>query len=138
MREERIESIKHVQIIEDAIVLDVDDEELLKKDQAALQDHPRLRDAMYEGMLKRMQMIATNHRRGEEKYIGKVFEKKRVRIPAKIAKAPLAEEYMERQRQYLKEGHSIEDLSGRIKKVAKKKKSKAVDNSNERASRILK
>ena len=123
LRQERIESLKHIEVTEDAILLDVDDETLFEKEKAALQDHPRRRDAVYEGMLERMQITG---REGEARYVGKVFEKKRVRIPAKVAKGQLSEEYMERQRQYLKEGHSIEDLSDRIKKVAKKKKSKAV------------
>ena len=74
-------------------------------------------------MLKRIQETGRcrGGHKGEAAYIGKVAEKKRMRIPAKIAKTQLSEEYMEKQRQYLKEGHSIEDLSSRIKKVAKKK-----------------
>ena len=43
-----------------------------------------------------------------------------------IAKQNLCPEYLERQRQYLREGHSIPDLSSKISLVARKRRKKTV------------
>ncbi len=111
--------VRHQKLTEKSILITVDEQEIFNENASMLQNHPAMREKIYQNMLESLAKGKV-----KEEALGKAMEKARSRgtVRAQEAKAPLHSEYWKKARQYMKEGMSREELAARVPASAKKYK----------------
>ena len=99
-------------LTEKSVLITVDEQEIFDEQGSMLQQHPSVREKVYQNMLERVKSMkgSLGPLKGQ-----KQWEKSRRRARAKEAKRPLHIDYLDKCRQYMKEGLSAEELAERVK-----------------------
>ena len=125
---EATDAIKHVaeqqaearnnMLTQKSVVITVDEQELFDEYGAMLQQHPSVREKVYQNMLEKVKAVqgSLGPLKGQ-----KQWEKNQRRARAKEAKAHLHIDYLDKCRQYMKEGLTAVELAERIVPKTKRK-----------------